>query len=46
MAVFVAKSSKIPHVKTALAAKVVNIFEIDFCFVSSRDQIKISKIII
>ena len=34
------KSCKIGHTKTTLAAKFANFFEIDFCFVSSKDQIE------
>ena len=45
-AVFRAKSSKIAHTKAALAVKVAHFFEIDFCFVSSKDQIKMCKITI
>ena len=43
-AVFRAKSSEIAHTKTALAAKVANFFLINFCFVSSKDQLKLCKI--
>jgi hypothetical protein len=34
MAGFGAKSSKIGHTKTAVAAKFANFFEMNFCFVS------------
>jgi hypothetical protein len=40
---FGAKICKTTHTKTALTAKVANIFEMDFCFVSSNDQFKMCK---
>jgi hypothetical protein len=44
---FGAKSSSIGHSKTALAANLANIFlEINSCFVSLKDQIKMHKIAI
>jgi hypothetical protein len=44
MSVFVVKSREIAHKKTAIAAKVANIFLMNFCFASSKDQIKMCKI--
>jgi hypothetical protein len=43
---FGAKSREIAHTKTALAAKVADIFEMEFCFASSKDQIKMCKMAI
>ena len=42
-AVFGAKNSEIGHTKTPLAAKVANLFEMDFSFVSTKDQLNFFK---
>ncbi len=46
MAVFGAKCCEIAHTKIALAAIPPKKFEMDFCFVSSKNQIKMWKIAI
>jgi hypothetical protein len=40
------QSRKIGATKTDLAAKIANFFEMDYCFVSSKYQIKMCKIAI